>query len=57
MIWFRLSDKLNVGKDGKTVELSSFMAPGDYLSVDFSEDDQGVYTAVSRGLEESGHAG
>lgn len=45
VIWYRLSGA-TVEKDGKAADLDSF-APGDYLSVDSTEDDQGIYTATA----------
>ncbi|HXP87908.1 MAG TPA: hypothetical protein VN841_24470 [Bryobacteraceae bacterium] len=46
VIWYRLSDKATVEKNGKAAELNSF-GLGDYLSVDSTEDDQGIYTAMT----------
>jgi hypothetical protein len=46
VIWYRMSDKATIEKDGKAAEIGSFN-PGDYLSVDSTEDDQGIYTATA----------
>jgi hypothetical protein len=46
VIWYAFSSQLPVRKDGKDADLSSF-ARGDSVSVDSSEDDQGILTAVS----------
>jgi hypothetical protein len=46
VIWYRLSDKATVEKSGKAAELGTF-GLGDYLGVDSTEDDQGIYTAMA----------
>jgi hypothetical protein len=46
VIWYRVSDQATVEKDGKSADLAGF-APGDSLSVDSTEDDQGIYTATA----------
>lgn len=53
IITYRTSTKTTVQKDSKDADLASF-APGDRLSVDSNEDDQGYFTAVSVRFEKSG---
>jgi hypothetical protein len=45
IVWFRLSDKMPVHKDGQDVPLES-LSLGDYISVDSTADDEGNFTAT-----------
>ena len=46
VVWYRLAPQLTVRKDDKDADLKDF-APGDYLAVDSSADDDSINTAVT----------
>ena len=53
LITYRISGQMQVQKDGKDVDLGSF-APGDQITVDSTEDEQGFYTATSVRWDKAG---
>jgi hypothetical protein len=55
IITFKTGDKMTVQKDGKPAELASF-ATADHLSVDFSMDDMGFFTATGVTFNAAGTA-
>lgn len=46
IIWFRINTRTEANKNGDKVDPGTF-APGDHVSVEYSEDDNGYYTAVT----------
>jgi hypothetical protein len=55
IIWYRIGSKTASLKDGKDAEIASF-TPGDRVSVDSTEDDQGFFTAVEVRWQTAGSA-
>jgi hypothetical protein len=53
VIWYRITAQTASNKDGRTTDVASFQ-PGDRLSVESSEDDNGNYTATSIDWEKAG---
>lgn len=45
IIWYRLSDKIKIQKDGADADLKAF-EKGDQVTVDSTEDEDGLFTAV-----------
>ncbi len=46
VVWFRINTRTAADKNGDKADVGSF-APGDHVSVEYSEDDNGYYTAIS----------
>ncbi len=55
IIWYRVNTRTVSQKDGKDAEVTTFV-PGDRVSVDATEDDQGYFTAVEVRWESAGSA-
>ncbi|HEY4362718.1 MAG TPA: hypothetical protein VGN17_17245 [Bryobacteraceae bacterium] len=55
IIWYRVNGRTVSQKDGKDAEVTTF-APGDRVTVDSTEDDQGFFTAVEVQWQSAGTA-